>query len=125
MNSMLTQAAFQKDLHEVLSGVENLLISKNIKYGDAALNPNQTFSKSDAVELIRVRIDDKLSRIRNRTNDEDEDPELDLLGYLVLLRIAKKRAFEAETQRQLDQEMVTGSGVRDRWAGPKTDQKGL
>jgi len=36
---------------------------------------------------ILVRIDDKLSRMSNQ--DEDEDVVSDLLGYLVLLKIAK------------------------------------
>lgn len=76
----------------VLGNLEQLLIAKNRKYGDAALNPVQTFSNVPPVELINVRMDDKLSRIRNRQNDDDEDAELDLLGYLILKQIAKLRA---------------------------------
>jgi hypothetical protein len=82
---------FDIDVADVLTELSRMLIEKNKKYGDAALNPNQTFSRCDAVELINVRIDDKLSRIRNRKDNEDEDPEWDLLGYLVLKRIALKR----------------------------------
>ena len=76
---------------EVCEHIADLLKSKNRKYGDAALNPKRIFSKSDTLEQLNVRIDDKLSRIANRQNDEDEDVELDLIGYLILKRIAKNK----------------------------------
>lgn len=85
------QIDFRNDLCLVIDSIEQMLIDKNRKYGDAALNPQQTFASCDAIELINVRIDDKLNRIKNRQNDEDEDPELDLLGYLLLKQIAKLR----------------------------------
>ena len=69
--------------------IEPLLLEKNRKYGDSALNPCRIFSKADAVEQIKVRIDDKLKRLQNEQNDEDEDVVKDLVGYLVLLMIAK------------------------------------
>lgn len=49
---------------------------------------------SVAVEQIRTRIDDKLSRITNRGDgvEPDEDTVLDLIGYLVLLRVAQQEA---------------------------------
>lgn len=87
----LVQRQFESDLDQVLSRVRELLISKNRKYGDAALNPKQTFSSASPIELINVRMDDKLSRIANRQGDEDEDPELDLIGYLLLKQIALAR----------------------------------
>jgi hypothetical protein len=68
-----------------------LLIEKNRKYGNSALEPVRVFSKADAAEQIKVRIDDKLSRLRSAQADEDEDVIQDLLGYLILLRIASKR----------------------------------
>lgn len=70
----------------------DLLIEKNRKYGNSALIPLRLFSRADAVEQLRVRIDDKLSRINSAQADDAEDVELDLLGYLVLLRIARKAA---------------------------------
>ena len=65
-----------------------MLVSKNKKYGNSALNPKRIFSKADAKEQIKVRIDDKLSRMSNQ--DDDEDVIMDLMGYLVLLRISEK-----------------------------------
>ena len=66
-----------------------MLLEKNRKYGDSALNPCRVFSRANAVEQILVRIDDKLSRIRNRQGDDDEDAVMDLAGYLVLLMIKR------------------------------------
>jgi hypothetical protein len=91
------QQQFAHDLGDVLQSLETMLVAKNRKYGDAALNPVQTFSSVLPIELINVRLDDKLSRIRNHQNDEDEDPELDLLGYLLLKQIAKMRATRKPT----------------------------
>jgi hypothetical protein len=73
----------------------DLLLEKNRKYGDSAIHPVRIFSKADPVAQIDVRIDDKLSRIRSAQDDDTEDPELDLIGYLILKRVAK-RAGEKE-----------------------------
>ena len=97
MTTQDPQVQFASDLNVVLESIYKVLTEKNRKYGDAALNPSQTFSSCSAIELINVRIDDKLSRIRNRQNDEDEDPELDLLGYLILKQIAKHRVQQANS----------------------------
>ncbi len=69
--------------------IQAMLIEKNKAYGDSALNPVRVFSKVDNVEQIRVRIDDKLSRLA-RGAEQNEDVILDLIGYLILLRIATK-----------------------------------
>jgi hypothetical protein len=71
--------------------LKEMLLEKNQRYGDSALSPLRIFSKADATQALRVRLDDKLSRISNQQEDETEDTILDLLGYLVLLRIAQKR----------------------------------
>jgi len=78
---------FGSRVSHVLSEVYELLLEKNRKYGDSALNPIRVFSKADPTEQLRVRIDDKLKRQAN--GDTTEDLVLDLLGYLVLLRIAE------------------------------------
>jgi hypothetical protein len=69
----------------------NLLLTKNAKYGNSALNPVRIFSQADPSEGLRIRIDDKLSRLRSRHASEDEDVILDLIGYLMLLRIAERQ----------------------------------
>ena len=70
--------------------IKNLLIEKNKKYGNSALEPARIFSKSDNIEQIKVRIDDKLSRISNGHSGGDEDTVDDLIGYLILLKIARR-----------------------------------
>ena len=81
----------QVDIATICDEVKELLLLKNRKYGDSAINPVRVFSKSDSLEQIRVRIDDKLSRLRNQQNDEDEDVITDLLGYLILYKVALLR----------------------------------
>ena len=82
---------FESEMDKVLDSVGLMLVEKNRRYGDSALNPVRVFSKAGAVEQILVRIDDKLSRLARGTGEETEDVEMDLLGYLVLLRMARLR----------------------------------
>lgn len=86
----------QDDIKKECDALKELLLEKNRKYGDSALSPERVFSKANAVEQIKVRIDDKISRLKSAQKDEDEDVVLDLLGYLVLLRIAQKRQKKAQ-----------------------------
>lgn len=90
-DQILNQAAvtFADEVDAVLAGVRRMLIAKNQAYGDAALNPVRIFSRADVGEQIRVRIDDKLSRLA-RGAAAGEDQVDDLLGYLVLLKIHER-----------------------------------
>lgn len=76
-------------IREECDWVCEMLLSKNAAYGDSAVNPLRVFSKADPVEQINVRMDDKLSRMA-RGAAAGEDPELDLLGYLILKRVARR-----------------------------------
>jgi hypothetical protein len=91
MKNMAEVSRSQIDISAACDELKELLLNKNKRYGDAALSPLRVFSKADSVSQLLVRIDDKLSRIKNVQEDDLEDPILDLLGYLILLRIAKKR----------------------------------
>jgi hypothetical protein len=75
---------------EVCDEIKQLLIMKNKAYGDSAMTPVRVFSKASPVDQILVRIDDKLSRIAKGAGllASDEDVVDDLMGYLVLLKIA-------------------------------------
>jgi hypothetical protein len=71
--------------------IRELLISKNIKYGNSALEPLGVFSQLSAKQGLLIRIDDKLKRIKNGSLEkDDEDVINDLIGYLVLLKIHDK-----------------------------------
>jgi hypothetical protein len=76
-------------ISEECDALKELLLNKNKAYGNSALDPVRIFSKCDSVEQIKVRIDDKLSRLM-RGSDSGEDVVLDLLGYLILLRISQR-----------------------------------
>ena len=80
---------FESKVWDITGSVAKLLIEKNKSYGDSALNPIRCFSKLNSLEGIKLRIDDKLSRIRNGNNSFNEDTILDLIGYLVLLKISE------------------------------------
>lgn len=81
----------QKIIIEECEFIKNFLLDKNRKYGDSAINPIRIFSNSNPIEQINVRLDDKLSRIvRGDKTIEDEDVDIDFIGYLILRRVAKK-----------------------------------
>jgi len=69
-------------------GIRDMLLAKQEAYGCSATDPVRIFSRADPLEQLRVRIDDKLSRLA-RGSAAGEDVELDLIGYLVLLRVAR------------------------------------
>ena len=74
---------------EESKAARNLLLLKNDAYGDSALNPANIFSQGNAVDSLCARIDDKLMRIKMRgITDETEDTVQDLIGYLILLKVA-------------------------------------
>lgn len=69
--------------------LEDLLLYKNQKYGDAAINPKNIFYKGESTNSIYIRLDDKVSRILAnpeptfRVNDV-----ADIAGYSVLALIS-------------------------------------
>jgi hypothetical protein len=85
----------QQLIAEECDAIKALLLDKNRKYGNSAMEPRRIFSKQSATEQIKVRIDDKISRISNmgfsdNNSKESEDSVKDLIGYLILLRIVDK-----------------------------------
>jgi len=82
--------------------IRDLLLSKNEAYGDSALSPDNIFSKLDSAQAICARIDDKLSRIKNTgLDDATEDTLDDLIGYLILLKIARSETTARATVYQM------------------------
>jgi hypothetical protein len=76
-----------------------MLIDKNRAYGNSALDPVRVFSKADAAEQIKVRLDDKISRLM-RGQAAGEDVILDLLGYLILLRVHTRLERDRKAEAQ-------------------------
>ena len=85
---IMTNNFFAVQVTVVLDEIRDLLIAKNQKYGNSALEPLGVFSQLSSKEGLLVRIDDKLKRIKNGSlQKDDEDVINDLIGYLVLLKI--------------------------------------
>jgi len=83
---------FDWHLDKVSNNIIKLLKQKNEAYGNTALNPPNIFSKLDSTEAICARLDDKLSRIKNRgINDKTEDTLDDIIGYLFLLKMSMEK----------------------------------
>lgn len=91
----------QAKIKEVCDSLRDLLIQKNKSYGDSATNPVRFFSSSSTLEGLCTRIDDKLNRIVNGEEYPGDNDVDDLIGYLVLYKIAKANedAEEAVTRR--------------------------
>lgn len=102
--SIWSHDSVKQTILDVVKQLASFLIQKNKKYGNSAIQPKRIFSRASAQEQINVRIDDKLSRIANRQTNEDEDPELDLLGYLILKRVFK-RLNQKESELHKKQEV--------------------
>lgn len=87
----VTPFEFADHVRAECDAIGTMLIMKNEAYGNSALDPVRIFSKADSAEQIRVRIDDKISRLQ-RGSAAGEDTVLDLIGYLILLRIAERKS---------------------------------
>lgn len=88
--------ATQSEIAAECDAIKAMLLEKNARYGDSALDPVRVFSRAPVEEQLLVRIDDKLNRLsRGAGAGPDEDTVADLIGYLVLLRVARRRAGAA------------------------------
>ena len=86
VDELMTRAAIRTECKALC----DMLLEKNEKYGNSALDPVRVFSAAGAEEQLLVRIDDKLSRLKRGRGPEDEDVVRDLAGYLVLLLCARR-----------------------------------
>jgi hypothetical protein len=99
----------EKLIKKVCEDVKDLILQKNRDYGDSALNPSGVFSKGDVFESLGSRIDDKLMRIQNvGVNDETEDTISDLIGYLILYKVAM--IMEKDGEYKSEKEIIENGG---------------
>lgn len=88
---------FGEACRDVSNEIVDMLIEKNSEYGNSAIEPIRVFSRSNAQEQLRVRIDDKLSRLSNAESvDATNDAVVDLLGYLILFLMSDRFSPESE-----------------------------
>tara|TARA_Y100000310_G_scaffold339308_1_gene431620 strand:+ start:3005 stop:3313 length:309 start_codon:yes stop_codon:yes gene_type:complete len=91
----------QRLIIQECDSVKELLLRKNQEYGDSAVHPKRIFSQAHPVEQIKVRIDDKLSRLMSDSvKTIQEDTVQDLIGYLILMRVAERVHSERDEQGQ-------------------------
>lgn len=74
----------QEKIVEICDAIKDLLLYKNKKYGDSALHPNNIFYKGDSTNSIKIRLDDKVGRIKNCEETRVNDVA-DVVGYSILL----------------------------------------
>lgn len=98
----LVKAAPQgEQIRRVGEEIIAMLLEKNIAYGNSALEPIRIFSDANTREQLFVRIDDKLNRIMQGSND-DEDVVMDLIGYLILLKVYDRMLLANNIERIAD-----------------------
>lgn len=79
----------QRKIHEILGAMTDLLLYKNQKYGDSAINPKKIFYKGDSTNSILIRLDDKIGRIMSNTEEKPRVNDVaDIIGYCTLLLIS-------------------------------------
>ena len=79
----------QQKIHEILGAMTDLLLYKNQKYGDSAINPKKIFYKGDSTNSILIRLDDKIGRIMSNTEEKPRVNDVaDIIGYCTLLLIS-------------------------------------
>lgn len=84
-NEALTDS--QKKITDACDAMKDLLLYKNEKYGDSALSPNNVFYKGDSTNSIKIRLDDKLGRVKNSQEIRINDV-CDIIGYCTLLLVS-------------------------------------
>ena len=92
----------QQKIAEITEAIRDLLLYKNQKYGDSALNPKKIFYKGDARNAILIRLDDKLGRVAANTDGTPRINDVaDIIGYCTLLLISMG-ATQADIKALMD-----------------------
>ena len=91
LEELVKKAPAGKEISKSCDDIKLLLLNKNVAYGNSALSPIRIFSKAENNEQLYVRIDDKLNRLKNNQSYPGDNDVDDLIGYLILLKIANQR----------------------------------
>jgi hypothetical protein len=92
IKDLINKAPAGQEIADACDEIKFLLLNKNIAYGNSALSPIRIFSKAETNEQLYVRIDDKLNRLKNNQSYPGDNDVDDLIGYLVLLKVANQRS---------------------------------
>lgn len=80
---------FEYAVRNELYRLGTMLIEKNKSYGNSVFDPVRIFSRAHPLDQIMVRLDDKLSRFRSAQSWPGDDNIDDIIGYLVLFKVAQ------------------------------------
>ena len=90
----LNMDSSQLQIEEECERIKEVLLDKNDRYGNSSLEPFGLFKSVERESKIEARIEDKLKRIQKFAKEDEKhckdyyDAIDDLIGYLVLYRIA-------------------------------------
>lgn len=89
LQSETDKPTFKSLLTEVLDEYRDFLLEKDTQYGSFYLNPlNALKTNLTPQQRIKARLEEKLSRLMNGTDDENTLE--DILGLLIHLRVVDK-----------------------------------
>lgn len=116
-----------KMIEQECDEIKELLLKKNKAYGNSVFEPLRIFAKSSLVEQINVRIDDKISRIMRGYDrgNVPEDTEKDLIGYLIIKRVAQKLKIPDVNVLQVSAKGKTDACRMQRMPRSRRKQSGL
>ena len=92
--------------YKITTSIKNVLLEKNKRYGNSALAPINVFYKGDATDSICIRLDDKLSLIKNSRELRKNDL-YDLLGYCILYLISVNKDDNKTFEQKVDSILET------------------
>lgn len=92
IKELIAKAPAGQKIADACDEIKQLLLEKNVAYGNSALSPIRIFSKAETNEQLYVRIDDKLNRLKNNQSYPGDNDIDDLIGYLVLLKVANQES---------------------------------
>jgi hypothetical protein len=92
IEELIAKAPAGQEIADACDEIKQLLLEKNVAYGNSALSPIRIFSKAETNEQLYVRIDDKLNRLKNNQSYPGDNDIDDLIGYLVLLKVANQES---------------------------------
>jgi len=83
----VTETQTQQKIRKICNEIADLLVEKNKSYGNSFAEPIGIFSKQTPREQVAIRIDDKINRVAKGGEFPGDDTIIDLIGYLVLLKV--------------------------------------
>ena len=87
--SPCSETPTQQKISNIMDSMKDLLLYKNKKYGDSAINPKKIFYKGDSTNSILIRLDDKIGRVMSNTEEKPRVNDVaDIIGYCALLLIS-------------------------------------